>query len=252
MCDTVIFTSHPFVYSCRENGEGRILTRELSTKAKVAILAITILSSPFVFFVGAIPIFFLLCAVCRARQPGFVRTPRVQPIQSRPVRTDESRSRFARNAAQLSGAVWRFGSVFVREIPRRSFGSGHGRSTRSENWGERGRPARGNFPSHVPVGERSTGVPFQGQTRERSLPARGNFPGHVPVGERSTGVPFQEETRERGLPARGNFPGHVPVGERSTGVPFQGETRGSGVPAPADNTQKKREKMRRMAQNVFQ
>ncbi|KIA77414.1 hypothetical protein [Parachlamydia acanthamoebae] len=52
-----IFTDRPFHYSCMEGDKE--VKREISTKAKVAIIAIAILASPFVLFFGAVPLFFL-------------------------------------------------------------------------------------------------------------------------------------------------------------------------------------------------
>lgn len=69
----------PFTYSCRRNEQ--VVQRSLSTNEKCVIFIAALFVSPLVFFVGGIPVFFVLCAGAKMRHEGYVYIPRARQIR---------------------------------------------------------------------------------------------------------------------------------------------------------------------------
>ncbi|WP_059359301.1 hypothetical protein [Parachlamydia acanthamoebae] len=208
-----IFTDRPFHYSCMEGDKE--VKREISTKAKVAIIAIAILASPFVLFFGAVPLFFLACAWYKSRQPGFVRPPRAEPIRVDFNRQNE-RSRggnFARGVRSV------FGSVFSAVLT----------TDRSSAYARRSREPYRSTYGHIPAGSRTAARDSAGRSA-RQTGFQGGFAREYEVREEERSTYPGERARvgvdvsrgdQRGLNARararpegGNVGGRGGVGQR--------------------------------------
>lgn len=71
----------PFTYSVKENGT--VVVRKLTSDEKAAAFVIALIAAPFLVFLGAVPVFLLVCAYYKSKHAGFVYTPRAQRIHVR-------------------------------------------------------------------------------------------------------------------------------------------------------------------------